>query len=408
MFTEHNPTIKGILTSEVFFGTALGWFGIYRSLYMVSLGVTEVQVGMLSALTLSSQVVGALLGGYTADRFGRKRSMQFFDGLGWLTAVLLWIVARNLWYFVIAALINGLFMGAIPSWNCLIVENTTKDRRASVYGLIHLMFLGSGLFTPVAGAIVGRYGMITGNRVVYSLGFLIILTALSIRQRFVHEAVNEVRPVSAVSGLAGFSHTIKFMLGSGVVLTLVVSRLLSMFSVVVWNAYSGLYMTNSTGLGLAPQTISVLPVVNSFSMFLVMLLVVPTVREKYQAWYLCVASTMIVVGYVLFLSIPAGVFWPLIVFALLSAGGSAIFEPVRSAYLANEVPAESFARVVSLAATLMLLGMIPAGPLAGWLFAMNVRYPFYLLLGVHGVNILLMVSLVARNRSVGMVSKIEA
>ena len=50
------------------------WYGTYLPLYMLALGVDEMQIGVLSSVLVLSKLVSTLLGGYVADRFGRKRA----------------------------------------------------------------------------------------------------------------------------------------------------------------------------------------------------------------------------------------------------------------------------------------------------------------------------------------------
>ena len=144
MFRGHNRSIKAILISEILFGTAIAWFALYRPVYMVALGLTKIQVGIVSSILLGTQVVAAMLGGLASSRLGNKRAMQLFDTFAWLTSIVLWLTARGFWSFVMAALFNGLYYGAIPNWSAIVAGNAPRERRPTVYGLIHLAFLGSG------------------------------------------------------------------------------------------------------------------------------------------------------------------------------------------------------------------------------------------------------------------------
>ncbi len=395
MFRGHNSSIRAVLVSEVCFGTAISWFNTYRSLYMVALGASELQVGLTSSLLLCSQAVGALLGGWSADRFGRKRTMQFFDTLAWLTSITLWFLASGFGYFVVAALFNGLFFGAIPSWNCVIAGNTTHKRRHEVYGLVHLTFLGSGLFGPIGGWLVARYGIVSGSKVIYALGFMLVLAALAVRQLFVHEAAPETESgeATAVAGPASFRDAFRIILGDRRVTIIILSVVLTNFTWIMFSTYSALYMTNAAGLALPASLISLLPLLNSLSMISVLLLVIPQISNEHYPSRLVLGSGMIAVGTLVFLLTPRGWFWPLGVYALLAAGGGAIVDPVRSSYQANIVPAHAFAKVLSVSSTFMLLSGIPAGPIAGALFRINVRLPFYLVLGLQSCNFLLNLAL---------------
>ncbi len=403
MFRGHTSTVKGLLASEPLWGTTVGWFNLYTPLYMVAIGVSEVQVGLISSLLLLSQAFGAIVGGHFADVWGRKRTMQTFDAVAWLTSILLWFFARNHWYFIAAALINGLYYGAIPSWNCLLVENTPGPRRASVYAIVELLFLGSGMFGPVGGYLVAQYGIVKGVRSIYALGFALASSALLIRQIFVKEAVTEKEANVSTPGLresaSAFIETLRLLASRRTILLLFLSQTINLFYVTIWNAYSGLYMTKAAGLALPPSIISALPPITSASMALILLLVIPNVTERMQLRMLVVGTSIVACATVLFLLTPPGLFWPLALYSFLAAAGAAIISPLRSGYLANAVPDEVRAKVMSLLSTMTLLATIPAGPVGGLLFRTHAKLPFALILGLQLVHIGIFLVLAKQSRA---------
>ncbi len=76
------------------------WQQLYMPLYMLALGVGEIEIGFLASVLFIMRFVGTLLGGYAADRFGRKRVLVVFDIMSWSIPMLLFAVAQNPWYFL--------------------------------------------------------------------------------------------------------------------------------------------------------------------------------------------------------------------------------------------------------------------------------------------------------------------
>lgn len=401
MFQGHNRSIKAILASEILFGMALGWFSLYRPVYMVALGLTKPQVGLVSAAVLCSQVFGATLGGIFANRIGNKRSMQLFDAVAWLSSIIVWMTATNFWSFIVAGLLNGLFFGAIPNWNAIIAGNTPRERRPAVYGLVHLFFLGAGFFSPIAGFIVARYGVVAGNRVIYGIGFIVVSAALLVRQLYVGETSEvEVSTKSqAPHGVIdnGPAGAFRFIRSDVRVLAVLLCFTLGSFCWIIWASYSSIYMTDSAvGLGIPPAHISMLPALNSLAMAVILLFVMPNVKERSHSKVLVIGPCITASAIALFMLAPRGVFWPVAVASFLYAGGGALYDPLRSSLQANLISLRMMASVLSLGSTFTLLVSIPVGPVSGQMFVINPRLPFILMLGLQVAVISLVRFIVTR------------
>ncbi|HHY98969.1 MAG TPA: MFS transporter, partial [Firmicutes bacterium] len=125
--------VQILLSTEPLWAIPVTWIRTYASLFMEQLGINAVEIGWLASLTLITQMLVAPFGGYVADRFGRKRTLIVFDILSWILPTILWMMARNVWFFVVAAILNGINIIIWPSWSCLLVEDTRPDRRPTVF-----------------------------------------------------------------------------------------------------------------------------------------------------------------------------------------------------------------------------------------------------------------------------------
>ena len=139
-----------IVLTEGVSAVPLQWYQLYLPLYMLALGVSEMQIGWLASALIAMKFISTLLGGYVADRFGRKRVLVTFDILCWGGPMLLYAIAQNPWYFLAGQLINGLVYIVLPSFECLFVEDVPRERRAAVFGTMEFLSAGASLLAPVA------------------------------------------------------------------------------------------------------------------------------------------------------------------------------------------------------------------------------------------------------------------
>ena len=389
MFQAPGPNARALIISEPFWGTVVSWYNLYGPLYMVALGVSKTQVGLITAVGLTIQVISALLGGHLSDRWGRKRTMQLADAMGWVIPSIIWLTARNTSHFLMAAAINGLFHAAIPAWGCLLVEDTLPQKRQSIYAMVQLMFVGSGLLVPIGGLMVRRWGMVTGGRIIYSTGLIIVILALSIRQRGVRESsmgeniLEETVKASPLETLGEFSASFRLLRESPTILTLFLVQTIAMFSASIRNTYGALYMTDTTGLGLSPAMIALIPAATSATMIIALFLIVPHLGPQRANWGLQVGALGFTLGGLALLVAPPGLMMFPLFSAIFNGFGSAILDPIRQASLANAIPDRARAKINSVIAVLTLVATIPAGPIAGLLYSLSPRLPFVLALALH-------------------------
>ena len=107
LFASLKGNARVIVVTEGVAAVSFQWYASYLPLYMLALGVSEAQVGVLAGALVLTKFVSTLLGGYFADRFGRKRILVTVDILCWGIPMLLYAVAQNPWYFVAGRLVNG-------------------------------------------------------------------------------------------------------------------------------------------------------------------------------------------------------------------------------------------------------------------------------------------------------------
>ena len=127
---------------------------------MVALGVTDKQIGLIASISMALQMFSSLLGGYVTDKLGRKRTSLIFDTLSWSIPTLIWAVAQNFYYFLVAAIINSLVRVVHTSWTCLLVEDTAPEDRVHAYTLLQVAGILAGFVAPLGGLLVKRFELV--------------------------------------------------------------------------------------------------------------------------------------------------------------------------------------------------------------------------------------------------------
>jgi DHA1 family tetracycline resistance protein-like MFS transporter len=387
------------------------WFMIYTPLYMLAVGVTKMQVGWISSLFMLMQMIGTSLGGYLADKWGRKKTVLIFDAIGWLIPMILWIMAKNVWYFVIAASINGFVYIVIPSWNCLFIEDIAPKDRPSLFAILQIVFYGAGLFTPLGGLMVRKFDMIIAGRAMYAIGFIFACSAIILRWIYLKETeveravLSETRDNSWLEVLKDYKNSFLILMRSIPMRTLFLIQALLLFRDTIWNTYSSIYIADSAGLGLDKSLISLLPMVSSVVMIVMLLLIVPHLKGDILDLrrYIILSTFTMLVSTVVFLLSPAKTIYFILLSRVIWAFGFAIFYPTRETYWANVISNRNRAKTIAITSTLIFLSSVPAGPISGYLYSFLPKAPF-ILMGVLQLACILLI-LGMKDKGVAIESK---
>lgn len=402
LFRVVKGNARVIVVTEGLAAAPFQWYNTYLPLYMLSLDVSEVQVGLLASVLIFAQVISTVVGGHFADRFGRKRVLVVGDIICWGVPMLLYAVARNPWYFLVGRLINGFVYVVGPSFECLFVEDVPAEHRTAVFGLFQFLTAGARLLAPVAGYFVAQMGMILAGRLIMSINMVFLVGIAILRQFTLREtsigaermsAVRGARPVALVREYVG---TVRTMVADRAVRVFLTVRILVAFSTTIWVTYFAIYLTGQRGIGLPESSIAAIPLVSA--LVTTGMIVLATDRLRVERGF-----SNLIVGQVLWLATalclvlsPAGTMWLVMIGAVLGAISTALFQPASQSYWANIVGDRERALVFSASSALMALCTLPAGPLAGALYTLFPRGPFLLAMVLQTIALILILKLRSR------------
>ena len=126
-----NP--RACVFTEPMWGLSMNLCLPYATVYMLTFGMSDIEVGIITSIYMFSQMIFAFISGAIIDKMGRRLSTAIFDFICWSLPCLIWAFSQGFWFFVVAALLNGTMKITTVSWDCLLVEDAPKDKITHIY-----------------------------------------------------------------------------------------------------------------------------------------------------------------------------------------------------------------------------------------------------------------------------------
>ena len=185
-FKSLPPNLKVIIAR---FGLANFVYNVntYGSIYLVALGASGTQIGLLNSVSLGLSSLFAFATGWICDRRSRKRMFLFGASLGALAPVIYAAAPSWLWVlpaFILAGIADGIIQ---PAFTTIYANNVKDDHRGTVYGLVNVFATAPSLFAGlVGGLIVSYFGGLTasGIRPVYVLQAAVLICIVVLVWRY--------------------------------------------------------------------------------------------------------------------------------------------------------------------------------------------------------------------------------
>ncbi|MGQ9532396.1 MAG: MFS transporter [Desulfotomaculales bacterium] len=160
--------VPGVLVlANVLTATGAGLVNPLFARYLEALGATPQAVGWVLAVDYLLLCFG-LVGGYVADRVGRKRSIViahwFFPPI-----LLLFVLAQNWVWVLVGMFLLGIRVAAKPALDAVMADHTTAEERGRIYSLNWVaVTVATIVASCLLGAMTHRWGVYQGTR----LGFV--------------------------------------------------------------------------------------------------------------------------------------------------------------------------------------------------------------------------------------------
>jgi MFS family permease len=395
-----NPLLNSLLSlrgngracvyTEPMWGLSMMLVLPYASVFMLALGVHDEQIGLLATISMLSQVVFGLLSGVITDKLGRRLTTALFDVIAWSIPCLIWAVAQNFWYFLVASVINGAWQVTQNSWDCLLVEDVDRSEITKVYSLIKVAAEFSALFAPIAAVLVAQFGLVPAVRILYVNAFVIMTAKIVILYRWSSETevgrvrLEATRGVSVWRLLAGYRGVLGLIVRSkGTIFSLVIAAIVGAVSLINGTFWQ---VVISQHLGVPDPLLPFFPMVRSLLSVLFFFTVIPALTHgKHLKWPTLWGFAAYLGGQVLLVLIPppAGTAsWSTYALLggclLLDAFGAGILFMLAESLVALHVDRHERSRVMAIQRTCVMLVTSPFGWISGWLSGMDRTWPFIL------------------------------
>lgn len=169
----------------------------FYALYVLELGGSYMDIGLISALGAVAKIAPTLFGGYLTDALGRKRILYT---LSFLLAVneLIYAYAPDYRYIYVGAVVGSLLHGLRePAFRSIIFDSTRPESRALSVATMQVTSSIFGLFSPYAvGLLIDDRGILPAMRFAYVFTFAMATVASLMRYRLIEETLENGRGVT--------------------------------------------------------------------------------------------------------------------------------------------------------------------------------------------------------------------
>jgi MFS family permease len=230
---------RACVYTEPMWGLSMNLCLPYMSVFMLAIGLNDIQVGIVASIYMTSQIICAFLSGVLTDKMGRRKIVAIFDAVGWSLPCIIWIFAVDFRFFAIAAIFNGAMRMPMSAWNCLLVEDNGKSKITHIYTLIMINVNLAALLSPISSVLIARLTLVPAVRILLINAFIvmgikiILLYALTRETSIGKARMEETRGQSYLKLYKGYFNVLHIMRKSrGLVFSIAISSLFAIISMI--------------------------------------------------------------------------------------------------------------------------------------------------------------------------------
>jgi len=193
----------------------------FLPLYLLAIGGSIWAVGGLNAMDNLLSALYSFPGGFLADRFGYKRSLQLFTGVAMVGYAIVIIIPA--WQAVIVGSVFFISWTAVslPAIMSLVSKAVPKTRR-SLGVSVHSFFrrIPMALGPVLGGVLIGVFGRVDGVRIAFCAAFILAGLAIIIIRVFMDDDVvtRDVTEKKSVPAVRLFSPALRNLLASDILI----------------------------------------------------------------------------------------------------------------------------------------------------------------------------------------------
>lgn len=381
---------RACVYTEPLWGIPYNLYGPYISVYMLTLGVSDAQIGLIASIGFFFQILTALMSGVITDKLGRKRATLIFDILAWSVPTLIWAFAQNFTYFVIAAIINSFWRVTMNSWTCLTVEDAEPHMLVDMYAWIYISGQSAVFFAPIAGILITQFSLVPTMRGLYLLAFVLMTTKFIVLNIYVDETrvgvvrMQESKQQSWFSVLNGYPAVLRQILRTPATLYTLGIMLVTSITTLIGANFWAIIVTQR--LHIPEGDLALYPFARSALMMLFFFVVQPRIKALPFKLPMIAGFISYLLAYTLLVTLPEKNYWLLLVSVLLEASGLAMVGPLLDKMTVVTVEPKERARILSIMYVVVIVLASPFGWIGGLLSSVDRVLPFYLSMSLFAVG----------------------
>lgn len=383
-----NP--RGCVYNEPLWGIPYFLYLPYVSIYMLTLGLSESQIGSIISISWGFQVFFALFGGVITDKLGRRLTTLIFDVISWTIPSLISAIAQNYWYFLIAGIINSVWRVTHNSWNCLLVEDADKDQLVDIYSWIYIAVTLSGFVAPLAGLLIGEFSMVPTVRGLYIFAAIMFTIKAVITYQMTEETaqgrirMEETRHQSMFSALSEYRGIFQTVLRTPQTLYTAGIMLVVSITTVISGSFWSIIVKEK--LLIPEENLGMFQFVRSAVILFFFFVVMPRLNKMHFKLPMAIGFLGFILSHLILITSPQQSYVFLVANVILEACCFAAVSPLVDRMTVMTVDAKERARIQSILAVGIILLTSPFGWIAGTLSESNKIYPFLLNIALYAIG----------------------
>ena len=375
-----NP--RGCVYTEPLWGIPFNLYAPYVSIYMLALGVTDKQIGLIVSISWGFQIVMALLSGVVTDKLGRRRTTLIFDILSWSVPALISALAQNFWFFLVAGIVNSVWRVVLNSWTCLLVEDADQSQLVDIYTWIYIANILVGFVAPLTGILIATFSLVPTMRGLYMFAAIMFVVKAVVTYRNTQETgqgkvrLHETRHQSIIGVLGEYKGVLRALLQTpqtlytaGIMLVLSISSMIS-------GSFWSIIVTEK--MHIPAENLAIFTFVKSAVMLVFFFMVIPRINKKHFKLPLVLGFIGFVASQVLLVTAPDQGYFLLVISVFLEACCFAVVGPLVDQMVVLTIDPKERARIQSILYVVIILLTSPFGWIAGMLSEFNKGLPFIL------------------------------
>lgn len=378
--------VRGCVLTEPLWGIPFNLYAPYVSVYMLSLGLADSQIGLLTSISLLLQVFWTAVSGAITDKFGRKRTTLVSDLISWSIPCLIWAAAQDFNYFLAAVIFNSIWRVSANSWTCLLVEDTDPKLLIDVYSLIYIAGLVAAFVSPVTGVLIDQFSLVPTMRGLYLLSFVMMTAKFLIMNNMVTETqrgvarMEETRHQPWLGMLREYPQVLRQILRMPAT---VFAAVLMILLNIVWTVKGTFWSILVTETLLIPaEHLVIFTFARSIVMLVFYFTVMPRLNSIDMRAPLIWGMLGLTVSQVFLIAAPPGNYAILLAVTALEAFATPAATTLVDKLVITAIDPKERARILAILYVVMIVLTSPFGWIAGQLSEWNRILPFLLMIAL--------------------------